>query len=118
MSAGTQTTAPNRGVGLEMAFKDAKSDKQYRMYLFGNRVLVEWGRRGAHGQNQVKVFPTVAAAKAWFVEQLASKETKGYSLEVSPRVVEISQDVANLIAAGAAPQDRFHSILRSSTEVL
>lgn len=126
MSAGTNTvTAPTQGVGLEMAFFEAPSgaskkgsDKQYRMFLFGNRVLVEWNRRGSRGLNQVKTFPTVEAAKAWFLAKLAEQEEEGYVQEVSPRVVEIPQAVADLIAAGAAPQERLADALRQSTAVL
>lgn len=61
------------------------SDKTYRMFLIGNRVVVNWGRRGTAGQAQVEVFPTAAQARAWADKQAGSKEAKGYGLSIQPR---------------------------------
>lgn len=59
-------------------FTDGKSDKFWTITLAGKQHTVNFGRRGAAGQTQVKDFPTPEAATAAFDKLIAEKLKKGY----------------------------------------
>lgn len=114
------TTAPNRAIALELINTEDGHNKLYRVYLFGKVVLAEWGSRnpGSKIRNLPYVQDSVAKAQAFMAELVAKKEKDGYRLSVSPRVVTVPQDVADLIARGAAPAERFGDLLYTSTEIV
>lgn len=59
-------------------FTDGKSDKFWTITLAGRQHTVNFGRRGAAGQTQVKDFATPEAASAAFDKLIAEKLKKGY----------------------------------------
>lgn len=59
-------------------FRDAKSDKFWEIQTTGTSVTVRYGRRGADGQTNTKVFADVAAAQKHAAKLIEEKTEKGY----------------------------------------
>lgn len=63
---------------VELAYKDAKSDKVYIINQKGKEVQISFGRRGKTLQYQNRIFETAEEAKKFFKKKEKEKRSKGY----------------------------------------
>ena len=69
----------------ELHFEDGRnSDKRYRFFVVGDRVIFQWGRTGAVGQSQAMQIPHAYSRAAAIEEKLGAKLSKGYRWTVRP----------------------------------
>ena len=90
----------------EFLFKDATSDKFWKITLAGTSHTVHFGRRGTKGQEQTKTFGSQEEARDSCEKLVAEKLKKGY-VEVLP---EIDEEEGVL---GAATSDEIQMCVRS-----
>ncbi|MGF1525602.1 MAG: WGR domain-containing protein [Candidatus Competibacterales bacterium] len=69
---------------VELAFKDAKSDKFWRARVQGNGIEINYGRTGSAGQRQFKRYSSPEDAAAELEKQARSKRNKGYWDQATP----------------------------------
>lgn len=66
-------------VYLEYHNEDKNSHKFWRAQIRGANVFVRWGRIGASGQGQTKIFSSESAARDFYEDMVSKKRKKGYS---------------------------------------
>ena len=80
---------------LTFVYKDDKSNKVWNIELNGSSFTVTFGKVGAKGQSQTKVFPDEPAAIRAHDRRVAEKLAKGY--------VEVTTDTPGPVPAPPAP---------------
>lgn len=70
---------PSEGAwGVSLSYIDGRSDKEYRVFAKGCRVVFSWGRHGAAGEIQELERPSAEVAHKDAVKRWSQKEAKGY----------------------------------------
>lgn len=89
---------------IEIQYYDAarNSDKFYRSYRLwdddsgDNRVVFQWGRRGAKGQSQVHVATSPSHAARMVSDKLQSKLNEGYMESYRRELPGVSNDILEM----------------------
>src|SRR5579885_1191544 len=89
----------------ELHYREGSSDKFYRVFLIGNIVHVNWGRRGTAGQWQSKSLGSTYMAEDHATKQVYAKEAKGY-VETGRAVFQANVNDSTLVLSRLFDQNR------------